>query len=242
MTKRERRRRGRCRRGGACRLPGDEGVQRAEGAAFAGQGEDVGGGAFAGPVPGGQDRPVAELCPCLLAVAAEPVVEEAQGRADAPGNGRGGAVGRFRLGLVQDRGGQCGVAVGDRRCGQPQCGGGEFAGLPDRVKRAMLCRSTARSMARCRVSRSGTSMLPASMPSSASSGASSRSVSLAMPGLNWIPERPGGGSGLRRRMSGTRVPSQRPGSRRAGNPPGCLRLLCCRAGFRRPGARPGCPS
>ena len=65
-------------------------------------------------------------------------------------------------------------------------------------------------------------MLSTSMPSSASSGASSRSVSLASPGLNWISGRPGGGSGLRRRMSATARPSQRPGSRRAGNPPGCL--------------------
>ena len=43
----------------------------------------------------------------------------------------------------------------------------------------------------------------ASMPSSASNGASSRSNSLAMPGLIWTPGGPGAGSGLRRRMSAT---------------------------------------
>src|SRR5579871_3110928 len=35
-------------------LPGDQRVEGGEGAAFAGQGEDVAGGALAGPVPGGQ--------------------------------------------------------------------------------------------------------------------------------------------------------------------------------------------
>jgi len=35
-------------------LPGDEGVEGGEGTSFAGQGEAVGGRAFAGPGPGGQ--------------------------------------------------------------------------------------------------------------------------------------------------------------------------------------------
>src|SRR6185312_6564721 len=55
-----------------------------------------------------------------------------------------------------------------------------------------------------RVSRSGPSMLLMSMPSSASSGASSAISSLAMPGLNWISGIPGGGSGFRRRISAMR--------------------------------------
>ena len=60
---------------------------------------------------------------------------------------------------------------------------------PVGVNRARFWRSTARSRARCRVSRSGTSMSLSSpcsstwMPSSASSGASSRSISRAIPGL-----------------------------------------------------------
>ena len=45
-------------------LAGDQGVEGGEGASLAGQGEDVGGGALAGPVPGGQPGQLGQVIRC----------------------------------------------------------------------------------------------------------------------------------------------------------------------------------
>ncbi|MGB6455476.1 MAG: hypothetical protein WBH47_13425 [Streptosporangiaceae bacterium] len=58
-------------------LAGDEGVERGEGAPFPGQDQDVGGGALAGPVPGGQPDVLAERGRGLAAAAGEPAIEQA---------------------------------------------------------------------------------------------------------------------------------------------------------------------
>ena len=46
-------------------------------------------------------------------VPGQPLVEQAEGNPDAAGDGGRGAVAGFGLGLIQDRGGEPGVAVGD---------------------------------------------------------------------------------------------------------------------------------
>lgn len=52
------------------------------------------------------------------------LVEQAEGKTGAGRDGRGGAVGGFRLGLVQDFGGELGIAVSDGLGGEPQGYGG----------------------------------------------------------------------------------------------------------------------
>ena len=47
----------------------DQGLQGAEGASLASEGEDVGRGAFTSPVPGGQTYPLAQVRRCLRVVA-----------------------------------------------------------------------------------------------------------------------------------------------------------------------------
>jgi len=59
------------------------------------------------------------------------LVEQAEGNPDAAGDGGGGAVRGFGLGLVQDPGGERGVAVGDGFGGEPHGDGGQLAGVPD---------------------------------------------------------------------------------------------------------------
>jgi hypothetical protein len=88
----------------------------------------------------------------------------------------GSPVWGLGLRLLEDRGGQPGVAVGDGLGHQPQRDDDTLAGLADGGEPRQVSRSTARFIAACNVSRSGTSALSRSIPSSASSGASSRIV------------------------------------------------------------------
>src|SRR5205814_8827394 len=105
--------------------------QGGEGASFAGQGEDVGCGAFTGPVPGGQPGQPGQPFWCAGVVPGQPLVEKAQREAGAGGDGSCGIVRGFGLGLVQDPGGERGVAVGDGFGGEPHGDGGQLAGVPD---------------------------------------------------------------------------------------------------------------
>src|SRR5260370_29084746 len=57
-------------------LPGDQRAERAEGASFAGEDQDVGRGASAAPVPGWQVRPPAEIVGGVRVSAGQPVGEE----------------------------------------------------------------------------------------------------------------------------------------------------------------------
>ena len=74
-------------------LLGDQGVEGAVGPAFAGEYEDVVRGSFAEPVPGGKTYLLAEVLRCLRVVSGEPVIEQAEGEADAAGDGDYGVSG-----------------------------------------------------------------------------------------------------------------------------------------------------
>lgn len=104
-------------------LTDDERVERGECSPFACQGEDVGGGALTGPVPGGKAGRQSQAGWGIGVVPGQPLVEQAQGKAGAGRDGRRRAIRRFRLGLVQDFGGELGIAVSDGLSGEPQgCG------------------------------------------------------------------------------------------------------------------------
>jgi hypothetical protein len=99
-----------------------------KGELLAGEDQDVGRGAFAVPVAGGQARPLAEVAGSAGVGAGQPVVEQAEGDADAGGDGVVRWVG---LCLAQDRGGQGGVVAGDGLDRQPQRGDGQVACVAD---------------------------------------------------------------------------------------------------------------
>ena len=94
-------------------LTDDERVERCDGSSLARQGEDVGGGALTGPVPGWQAGHRGQPGRGVGVVPGEPLVEQAEGKAGAGGDGWDGAVRGFRLGLVQDSRGEPGIAVSD---------------------------------------------------------------------------------------------------------------------------------
>src|SRR6266704_7131930 len=68
-------------------LPGDQRVERAEGASLAGEDQDVGRGPFAQPVAGWQPDALAQAGGCVRIAAGEPVVEQAEGDTDAASDG-----------------------------------------------------------------------------------------------------------------------------------------------------------
>ena len=70
-----------------------------------------------------------------------------------------------------------------------QGGDGQVAGVADGGEAGHVVPLDGAVSAACRVAMSGMSMLSTSMPSSASSGASSRSVCSARPGVSWILRR-----------------------------------------------------
>nr|WP_169333893.1 hypothetical protein [Nocardia pneumoniae] len=81
-------------------LAGDDGVLFGEGTVFSGQGEQVGGGAFADPMPAGQAHGGGQSFRCVEVAAGEPVVEQAGADADAAGDGGGvpaGGGGWYRV-------------------------------------------------------------------------------------------------------------------------------------------------
>jgi hypothetical protein len=67
-------------------------VQGAEGPALTGQNEDVGGGAFAVPVPGGQPGALGQTGGSGLVPVGQPVVEQSEGDADTARDGGAGVV------------------------------------------------------------------------------------------------------------------------------------------------------
>src|SRR6266571_3079629 len=73
-------------------LTGDERVERSEGSSLACQGEDVGGGALTGPVPGRQAGHRGQAGRGIGVVPGQPLVEQAEGKAGAGGDGWDGAV------------------------------------------------------------------------------------------------------------------------------------------------------
>jgi hypothetical protein len=105
-------------------LTDDERVERCECSSFACQGDDVGGGALTGPVPGGKAGCDGQAGWGIGVVPGQQLVEQAEGKAGAGSDGRSGAVGGFRLGLVQDFGGELGIALSDGLSGEPQGYGG----------------------------------------------------------------------------------------------------------------------
>ena len=74
-------------------LPGDQRVEGGKHASLARQGEDVAGGAFPGPVPGGQPGQPGQAGRGAGVVPGQPLVGQAEGEPDAAGDGRGLAVG-----------------------------------------------------------------------------------------------------------------------------------------------------
>ena len=174
-------------------LPGDQRVEGSESASLAGQGEDVGGRVFAGPVAGPQPGQ-----PGQARRGRRRRARSAIGRA-----GRGQSRCSRRRWPRSRRGIRAGLGPRSRRragvsppamasAASRKVTAARSRAWPTGVNMAMLCRSMARLSACCKVSGSATSMLPGSTPSSASSGASSCSSSLAMPGLSWISGRPCG--------------------------------------------------
>ena len=73
-------------------LPGDQCVEGAECSSFAGQDEDVGGGAFPEPVPGWEPGLLCEVGWCVRVLSGEPVIEQAEREADAAGDRRDGVI------------------------------------------------------------------------------------------------------------------------------------------------------
>jgi hypothetical protein len=73
-------------------------------------------------VPGGQLGQLCQLGWGAGVMPGQPLVGQAEGEADAAGDGGGGAVGGFGLGLIQDRGRELGVTVSDGLGGQPARG------------------------------------------------------------------------------------------------------------------------
>ena len=104
---------------------------------------------------------------------------------------------------------------------------------PTGVKRVMLCRSTARLMAAWRVCRSGTSMLPASMPPRPAA-APARAQFLGHAGFELDLRRPGRGSGR-----GVAVGLRLLAARRRASP---VRLAVSVRASAAPAGRPGCPA
>jgi hypothetical protein len=90
-------------------LPGDQRVERAERSPSAGEVEDVGGGAFAAPVPGGEPAVLREPCWGLGVASGKPFVEQAERDTDAAG-----ALVLSGDSDGEDGRGQAGVVVGDR--------------------------------------------------------------------------------------------------------------------------------
>jgi hypothetical protein len=74
-------------------LPGDKDVERGKRAPFAGQDQDVGRGALACPVAGGQPDTLAEAGRLAAAAAGKPVIEQAERDADAGSDGGSGVAG-----------------------------------------------------------------------------------------------------------------------------------------------------
>lgn len=92
----------------------------------------IGGGAFAGPVPHGQEDAIADAGRFARVLAGWPVVEQAEGDADAAGDGCDGVVRRFRHDLVEDGAGLFAVTGVERLNRLPQDGDGKVAGAADR--------------------------------------------------------------------------------------------------------------
>src|SRR5947207_13799962 len=125
-------------------LPGDEGVQGGEGTSLAGQGEDVGCGAFAGPVPGGQPGQPGQPFWCAGVVPGQPLVEQAQREAGAGGDGSCGIVRGFGLGLVQDPAASVVSPPAMASAASRMVTAASSRACPTGVNMAMLCRSMAR--------------------------------------------------------------------------------------------------
>jgi len=132
-------------------------VEVAKRLGLAGQGENIDRGAFAHPVPAGDAGALGEPSRCVGVAPGEPLVEQPERDPCDPGDGSGVVLGGFGRNRVEHGRGGGDVAGGEGFGDLAQRGGGEFAVSAGGENSARFARSTARSMARCRVSMSGRS-------------------------------------------------------------------------------------
>ena len=181
-------------------LPGDQRVEGGKRTSLARQGEDVGGGAFPGPVPGGRPGQPGQAGRCAGVVPGQPLVQQAQGEPDAGGDGGGRSSGDSGWAWSKTPAASAVSPPAMAAAASRMVTAASSRACPTGVNMAMLCRSIARPSACCRVPGSEASMLLTSMPSSSQQQRADAGVCAGVQqlgqqdsGWNWICGGPAGG-------------------------------------------------